>query len=136
MMKQLYVLRHAEKSWAGGISKNGKQACEALKKRLSAFTIVICSQKKRTVETALILGGTQPDLDNRANIEHNTGTELVNLITDTIQKMRDGDIGLIVSHIPCMRAAHDILAPHVPAPDYKELQGFIVNQNLQLKEFR
>jgi len=135
-MKQLYVLRHADKSWTGGISKNGKQACEALKKRLPAFTIVICSQKKRTEETAFILGTRQPDIDNRANIEHNTGTELVNLITETIQNMRDGDVGLIVSHVPCMQAAHGILVPNSPAPDYKELQGFIVNQNLQLKEFR
>ncbi|PIN79793.1 hypothetical protein COV16_02290 [Candidatus Woesearchaeota archaeon CG10_big_fil_rev_8_21_14_0_10_34_8] len=137
-MKLVYVLRHAKKStFKKGITKEGKTACEELKKRLPKFSIVISSQKERCSETARALTGRQPDQDERANVEYSTGTQLVNLITETVQNMRDGEKALIVTHEVCLSPAMQILenVPSINTISFKPLTGFIVNQNLQVKEF-
>lgn len=135
-MKLVYVLRHAEKHFlTGGITKKGKEDCEKLKKELPYFNIVLCSDKKRTIETARALTGKEPQQDARANIEWTTGTELANVITETVQNMRDGERALIVTHGQCLRPAKHILQPNEEPPEYSLLSGFIVNERLEVRDF-
>jgi phosphohistidine phosphatase SixA len=135
-MKLVYILRHAEKNLlTGGITKKGKEDCEKLKKELPQFNMVISSDKKRAVETARALTGKEPDQDARANIEWTTGTELVNLITETVQNIRDGEKALIITHSPCIPAARRLLKPNEEVPEYHPLTGFIVNEKLEVRDF-
>lgn len=135
-MKLVYVLRHAEKHFlTGGITKKGKEDCEKLKKELPYFNIVLCSDKKRTIETARALTGKEPQQDARANIEWTTGTELANAITETVQNMRDGERALIVTHGQCLSPARRLLQPNEEAPEYQLLSGFIVNERLEVRDF-
>ncbi len=135
-MKLVYVLRHAQKNIiTGSITKKGKEACEALRKHLPAFNLVISSEKERCIETARALTGKEPDQDNRANIEWTTGTELVNLIAETVQNMRDGDCALIVTHGQCLPSAKLLLQQKEEAPEYQLLSGFIVNERLEVRDF-
>jgi phosphohistidine phosphatase SixA len=134
-MKQVYVLRHGIKSFFKGITKESKEECKTLRKKLPKFTIIISSEKPRCIETARELTGDEPSIDTRANIENNTGTELVNLITETLQNIRDGENVLIISHMPCMPPARRILQATDAPTHYAELMGFIVNDNMGVKEF-
>jgi phosphohistidine phosphatase SixA len=134
-MKQVYVLRHASKAWLGGISTSGKAKCKALAKRLPKFNLVVSSEVPRCIETAFEITGVPADQDSRANIENNTGTELVNLITELLQGMRDGEFALIISHIPCMPPARKLLQATGAPSSYANLTGFIVNENFGIKEF-
>ena len=109
-MKQVFVLRHAEKNiLTGGITQKGKERCDYLKKLLPEFADVISSEKKRCVETAKELTNHEPTEDYQANIEYETGEELVHLIKQTLDKLEDSQNALIVSHSPCIGPAKILL---------------------------
>ncbi|OVE75133.1 hypothetical protein BVX95_00130 [archaeon D22] len=68
-MKKIYVLRHS--NWdldRDALTKEGLQKAEAFRKRLDNPKIVISSPKDRTIETAKVLSGKNPVIDNRADI--------------------------------------------------------------------
>jgi phosphohistidine phosphatase SixA len=134
-MKQVYVLRHAEKAFMKGISKLGVAKCKELAKRLPEFAIIVSSELARCTDTAEVISGFPADIDKRANIENSTGTELVNLINEMLQNMQDGQNGLIISHIPCMPPARRLLKAEGAPGTYANLAGFIVNEKLEVKEF-
>lgn len=65
-MKELYVLRHAEKDAAGNVTEKGKNAARLLSTRIGQFELVYSSDAPRAVETAVMLTGKQPMIDTRA----------------------------------------------------------------------
>jgi phosphohistidine phosphatase SixA len=138
-MKQIFVLRHAQKNLlTGGITKKGEEECENLRKVLPDIAITISSPKKRCIETAALLVCHDPMIDDKANIEYDTGTELAQLIRNTIKKLRDGQSALIITHEPCVGPAYDLLQNKVPFQErhiFRSLEGFIVDDKKRVKLF-
>lgn len=66
VMKEIYLLRHAEKNAAGALTEFGQQTAEALRPLLPGFTRIFSSDSGRTVLTAKLLTGQQPQIDQRA----------------------------------------------------------------------
>lgn len=138
-MKRIYILRHAEKSIFGGITKKGEEHCVQLQKTLPHFSLIISSESPRTIQTAQLLTNTVPQQDHRANIEYDSGNELVELIHETIQKLKPNQYALIVSHAPALEPAYFLLHRK---NSYKEdisfapLTGFIVDEKLNVVLFQ
>lgn len=137
-MKKIFVLRHAQKNLlTSGITKKGEEECHQAQRVFPPFSQVICSEKKRTYETALHLTNTEPQTDPRANIEHDTGEELVELIFDILKKLKDNETAVIITHEPCLRAAFALLDHKIPPPQeqihFDSLQGFIVDEKKKVK---
>jgi broad specificity phosphatase PhoE len=65
-MKEILVLRHAEKDASGNITDKGRACAKALGARLGDFDIIISSPKSRAVETAVLLVSKEPTIDRRA----------------------------------------------------------------------
>lgn len=65
-MKEIYVLRHTEKDATGALTDIGKDIAKELGDRLGTFDIIISSPKQRAVETARLISGMTPILDDRA----------------------------------------------------------------------
>jgi len=65
-MKQVYVLRHAQKDTIGNLTQEGRESSKSLGKELPQFKIVIASDSPRTQETATLLTGISPKIDSRA----------------------------------------------------------------------
>lgn len=65
-MKEIYVLRHAEKDAAGNVTEQGKNAARLLGRRIGQFEFVFSSDTPRAVESAVLLTGKQPVIDTRA----------------------------------------------------------------------
>ncbi|HYH75148.1 MAG TPA: histidine phosphatase family protein [Candidatus Saccharimonadales bacterium] len=65
-MKEVYVLRHAEKDAAGELTDAGRQMARQLGGVLPEFTVVIASNSPRTIETATHLTASEPLRDGRA----------------------------------------------------------------------
>lgn len=65
-MKEIYVLRHAEKDASGNITTEGKSEAQDFGKRLGHFDFVYSSDKPRAIETATLLTGSTPIIDPRA----------------------------------------------------------------------
>ena len=138
-MKQIFVLRHAQKNLlTGGITKKGEEDCENLRKLLPEIAIAISSPKKRCIETAQFLVFHDPMIDDNANIEYDTGTELAQLIRNTMKKLQDGQTALIVTHEPCLGPAYDLLQNKIPLQEthlFRSLEGFIVDDKKRVKLF-
>lgn len=65
-MKEIYVLRHAEKDASGELTKEGRRLAKRLGSVLPKFTVVISSNSPRTIETASQITGEEPTTDGRA----------------------------------------------------------------------
>lgn len=172
-MRQVFVLRHA--NWdldKGSLTDEGKQKCLGLLKKLGNFDIVIASNFDRNKETAKLLTGVKPKVDERAGIlkltkEQNdkvtelrqkhpfgvagaifsipelnksvkeAGQNLIGLIKEILSKLPKNGRALIISHDGTMVAAEKILKKDTFAlieRTYYELEGFILDDNLQMKE--
>ena len=136
-MKHVFVLRHAQKNLlTGGITKKGEEECHQAQRIYPQFSLVICSEKKRTYESALHLTNTEPQADSRANIEHDSGKELVALILETLKKLQDNENAVIVTHEPCLAPAFSLLQhkiPHQEQIHFGALQGFIIDEKKKVK---
>lgn len=70
-MKQVYVLRHADKNKeTNQLTNEGRKRADSLRKKLGRFNIVITSDRDRTKETAFLLSGQQPLLDSRTGFSY------------------------------------------------------------------
>ena len=65
-MKEIYVLRHAEKDATGNLTEEGKAIALELSKRLGQFDFIYSSDTPRAIATAVLLIGKQPVIDARA----------------------------------------------------------------------
>lgn len=65
-MKEVYLLRHAEKGPDGELTENGIKRARELAMLLPHFAIVISSESSRTQKTAEYLTGVKPKVDPRA----------------------------------------------------------------------
>lgn len=65
-MKQVYVLRHAQKDDLGNLTDEGRDHAKLLQNRLPKFKIIITSDAPRTQETAFLLTGSKSQIDIRA----------------------------------------------------------------------
>ena len=65
-MKQVHVRRHAPKHSTGSLTEEGKKLAQELRKKLRKYNLVISSEKPRAIETAKLLTGSKPTIDNRA----------------------------------------------------------------------
>lgn len=65
-MKEVYLLRHGEKDTRGFLTERGKRAAEAMRSVLPGFVAVISSGSDRTILTAKLLTGVEPQVDPRA----------------------------------------------------------------------
>jgi broad specificity phosphatase PhoE len=65
-MKEITVLRHAEKDAGGNLTADGKAAAETLGERIGTYDLVYSSDSPRAIETAVLLSGNQPAVDPRA----------------------------------------------------------------------
>jgi broad specificity phosphatase PhoE len=173
-MRQVYVLRHA--NWnlnKDSLTDEGKQKCLDLKEKLGNFDIVISSNFDRNKETAKLLTGKKPQVDERAGILKLTdaqnqkitelrqkhpfgvagaifsipeliepvkkaGQNLIELIKEISSKLPKNGRALIISHDGTMVSAEKILKKDTFASiekTYYELEGFIIDSNLQMKQF-
>lgn len=173
-MREVYVLRHA--NWnlnRDSLTGEGKQKCLDLKEKLGKFDIVISSNFDRNKETAKLLTGVEPKVDERAGIlklteEQNNkitelrqkhpfgvagailsipeliepvkkaGKNLIELIKEAVSKLPENGRALIISHDGTMVSAEKILKKDTFASigkTYSELEGFSLDDNLQVKEF-
>jgi broad specificity phosphatase PhoE len=71
-MKEIYVLRHAEKDDNGVLTQDGKLAARALAAALPQFSVVIASESPRTQTTASLLTESEPRIDVRAGFYSTT----------------------------------------------------------------
>ncbi len=69
-MRQIYILRHANKNKeTGELTEEGRRLARELKDKLGIFNLVITSDKNsRLLETAKLLTGVDPDIDQRAGL--------------------------------------------------------------------
>lgn len=173
-MREVSVLRHANWNFdKDNLTDEGKQKCLGLRKKLGNFDIVIASNFDRNKETAKLLTGINPNVDERAGIlkltkEQNdkitelrqkhplgvvgvifsipelikpvrkAGQNLIELIKEIISKLPENGRALIISHDGTMVSAEKILKKDTFASierTYYELEGFIIDSNLQMKEF-
>ena len=173
-MRQVFVLRHA--NWnldKGGLTDEGKQKCLDLREKLGNFDIVIASNFDRNKETAKLLTGVKPQVDERAGIlkltkEQNdkitelrqkhplgvagaifgipelikpvkeAGKNLIKLVKKVLSELPENGRALIISHDGTMISAEKILKKDTFVSiekTYYELEGFILDDNLQIKEF-
>lgn len=65
-MKEVYVIRHAEKAADGELTERGKQLANQLGSLLPKFASVTASNAPRTIETAVQITGIEPTKDDRA----------------------------------------------------------------------
>lgn len=56
-MKQVYILRHAQKDTIGNLTQEGRERAKSMQKGLPQFKIVIASDSPRTQDTATLLTG-------------------------------------------------------------------------------
>ncbi len=136
-MKHVFVLRHAQKNLlTGGITKKGEEECHEAQRVFPQFSLVICSEKRRTYETAMHLTNTEPQADKRANIEHDSGKELVELVLQTLKRLQDNENAVIVSHEPSIGPAFALLEkkiPHQESIHFGPLQGFMIDEKKKVK---
>lgn len=65
-MKQVYVLRHADKNKeTNQLTNDGRKRAKALQENIGPFDLVITSNRDRTKETALLLTEQSPLIDSR-----------------------------------------------------------------------
>jgi broad specificity phosphatase PhoE len=171
-MKQVYILRHAQKDGqAGDLTEEGREKARNIRSKLPKFSLVIASGSHRTQGTAKILTSIDQKIDARAgyfqtSLEQNliidkmarqnplgfTGAYLDNegirenvkekakglieLINETLNKLKDGQNALIVSHDITMVPAEQIMKHKevgVNNKSFKYLSGFSVDEKGNLK---
>ncbi len=66
-MKEVYLLRHAQRGVSSPLSEIGKHQARQLGSKLPGFAIVIASNSPRTIATAELLSDRKPVTDNRAD---------------------------------------------------------------------
>jgi broad specificity phosphatase PhoE len=71
-MKEVYVIRHAEKDESGELTEQGRQQAKQLRNVLPKFAIVTASTVPRTIETATLATGREPIIDSRASFYTST----------------------------------------------------------------
>lgn len=76
-MKKIYVIRHANKDKeTGELTEEGKNRAIELNSKLGKFDLVIASNKRqRLIDTAVLLAGTMPQIDNRTGIIYSSEEE-------------------------------------------------------------
>lgn len=138
-MKHVFVLRHAQKNiLTGGITKKGEEQCAMIGKLFPEFAIVLSSPRKRCTETAKLIVNHDPKIEKDADIEFDSGTELAQLIRNTIKKLQDGQSALIITHSPCLEPAYALLQNKVPHQEdihFGSLEGFVVDEKRRVKLF-
>ena len=68
-MKEIIIVRHGNWDFANDqLTEQGKARCLELKPKLGSFAIAISSPFDRTRETAYLLSGIEPSVDERASI--------------------------------------------------------------------
>lgn len=65
-MRRVEVRRHAPKHAAGHLTEEGKKTAHILRGRLGKYEIIIASHRPRAVQTAELLTGLKPHIDERA----------------------------------------------------------------------
>lgn len=65
-MKEVYLIRHAEKDPDGVLTPKGEEDAEALRGLTPSFVRVVSSDSSRTQKTAELLTGHKPEVDDRA----------------------------------------------------------------------
>lgn len=65
-IKEVYLLRHAEKDDQGTLTENGQEMAKKLGKLLPKFNKVISSNSERALLSALLITGVQPQPEERA----------------------------------------------------------------------
>lgn len=101
-MKEVYVLRHAEKGLDGSLTENGKTMAQELGRLLPLFSLVYSSPSDRAQLTAQLLTGRQPNVDDRANFFMATPTKstAINALSssksipflDAVQEFGDSEV--------------------------------------------
>jgi broad specificity phosphatase PhoE len=71
-MKEVYLIRHAEKDPDGILTAQGEEAARALRDIIPAFAMVLSSGSSRTIRTAELLTGKKPVVDGRAGFSMST----------------------------------------------------------------
>lgn len=89
-MKEIYILRHAEKDETGNLTEAGKIIAADFSKRLGHFDFVFSSDKPRAIETATLLTGSKPVIDIRASAISFTPEE----IQSTHEQGKDHKFGI------------------------------------------
>lgn len=138
-MKYIYVLRHAEKGLFGNLTKKGEEHCQILGKTLPHFSLIISSESPRTIQTAQLLTNIFPEQDHQANIEYDSGAELVELIKETVKNLKPNNYALIVSHAPAVKPAYLLLQSKIPNQvdiSFAPLTGFIVDEKMNVVLFQ
>lgn len=65
-MKKVYLLRHGERDANGALTENAEKAAMSLGKTLPNFSLIISSTASRAIQTATLLTGKSPMVDERA----------------------------------------------------------------------
>jgi len=92
-MKEVYVLRHAEKS-GDDLTVKGRAQAVALAKRTGFFKAAISSESNRTKQTAELVSGEDCRIDMRANVPNFPESKMASL--QEIQKIHPlGIVGAI-----------------------------------------
>jgi broad specificity phosphatase PhoE len=171
-MKQVFVIRHADKNLeTGELTDEGRARARKLQATLGKFDLVITADRPRLTETALLLSGETPILDERAGFVYTSleqreqlkakakvsssalvifafpefqelastiGTNLIELIKATLEKLPTDGKALIVSQDGVMTAAERILhnQPYEKIEaSYQPLEGFLFNEALVFEAF-
>jgi broad specificity phosphatase PhoE len=71
-MKEVYLIRHAEKDPDGILTPEGEEAAKTLRGTIPAFARVVSSNSSRTQKTAELLTGRKPEVDDRAGFSMST----------------------------------------------------------------
>lgn len=170
-MKEIFVIRHANWNLVDDkLTDESRKKCVELRPRLGPFAIVLSSPAGRTQETAELLSGQKPTVDERAAVLQSPpelgakvlelrkthpfgiagaiisipelreplrrqGEALKDLLVKTLSSLENDERALVVSHDGTMVALEKVLtgAPFDQIDHtYAELEGFRVNENLEL----
>lgn len=83
---KIYLLRHAHKDPDGIITEEGKAAARALGKKLPRFRVVIASPSDRARQTAQLIAGREPMVDQRADFSMSTAAKSIAMNALAAQK--------------------------------------------------
>lgn len=96
-MKQIYLLRHAQKDNNGELTSEGKEIAKSLQNKLPKFKFIIASDSPRTQETAFLLTGIHPQVDLRAGY-FKTSQEISDAINKEAQVNPNGFTGAYLAN--------------------------------------
>jgi len=107
-MKQVYVIRHANWDLQNDkLTAETSQKCLEFKKRLGDFDLVFSSNFGRAIETARLLSGKEPVIDNRAGILK-MSDETAKKITALRQNHPLGVVGVLFSFSENIEALQNV----------------------------